>query len=552
MTSTTVCRVGAKLTIFLVVLETFAGISLIGAQQSHPIATSAKPMPTIVQKNGHYALMVDGEPYLMLGVQANNSSAWPSYLDKVWPAAETLHANTVELPIYWEQLEPTQGKFDFSVVDLILKQAREHHVRLVLLWFGTWKNGSSHYTPEWIKQNQEKYAFLRNEKGETVDSPSPFSAAFQEADKSAFRGLMKHLAAVDQQRTVIMVQVENEAGVWGGVRDYGAEAQKAFDGQVPEMLVKGLGKQPGTWKGVFGEDADETFEAWYTAAYIEQVAAAGKAEYRLPLYVNAALRDPFHPGKAPSYESGAPTDNNIGLWKIAAPSIDVVAPDIYIPEYAKYVKVMDLYGRVDNALMIPETGNAAIYAHYVYAAIGHGALGWSPFGLDLSRYSNQTEGPEAMEANALKPFAEQYALLAPIARRIAKASLDGKVVGVSEDPENHTQSIPFGRWSVEVQYGMPSFGNWMKPKGNTPADGGAVVIEVGPDEYVVAGHHVRVDFKPTFAPGKKRLFLKVEEGSFDAAGNWKMARIWNGDQTDYGLNLKADENVLLRVRLTTF
>ena len=168
------------------------------------------------------------------------------------------------------------------------------------------------------------------------------------------------------------------------------------------------------------------------------------------MYVNAALRDPFQPGKAPSYESGAPTDNNIGLWKIAAPSISVVAPDIYIPDYAKYMKVMDLYRRADNALMIPETGNAAIYAHYVYAAIGHGAMGWAPFGLDLTRYSNQTAGPEAMEANALKPFAEQYALLAPIARRIAKANLDGKIVGVSEDPENHTQEIPFGRWSVVV------------------------------------------------------------------------------------------------------
>ena len=154
---------------------------------------AAKPIPSIVQKDGHYALMVDGEPYLMLGVQANNSSAWPAYLDKVWPAAETLHANTVELPIYWEQLEPTQGKFDFSLVDLILKQAREHHVRLVLLWFGTWKNGSSHYTPEWVKLNQEKYPFLNNEKGETVDSPSPFSAAFLDADKDAFRALMRHL-----------------------------------------------------------------------------------------------------------------------------------------------------------------------------------------------------------------------------------------------------------------------------------------------------------------------------------------------------------------------
>jgi hypothetical protein len=546
--------VNAVLRVVLIVLllETFAMAPTVEAQERGKSATRVRDVPKIVKKDGRYALMVDGEPYLMLGVQANNSSAWPDYLDKVWPAVETLHANTVELPIYWEQLESAPGKFDFSVVDLILKQAREHHVRLVLLWFGTWKNGSSHYTPEWIKRDQEKYPFLRNEKGETVDSPSPFSAAFLDADKSAFRMLMRHLKEGDAQRTVIMVQVENEAGVWGGVRDYGAAAEKAFAGRVPEALAKGLGKQAGTWKEVFGDDADETFEAWHTAAYIEQVAAAGRAEYRLPLYVNAALRDPMKPGKAPSYESGAPTDNNIALWKIAAPSIDLVAPDIYLPEYAKYVKVMDLYGRADNPLMIPETGNAAVYAHYLYAAIGHGALGWSPFGLDLTRYANEPTGPEAMEASALKPVANQYALLAPIARRIAKANLDGKVLGVSEDPENHAQEIPLGRWNIEVKYGMPSFGNWMQPKGNTPADGGAVVIELGQDEYLVAGHHVRVDFKPTFAEGKKRLFLTVEEGSYDTAGNWKMARIWNGDQTDYGLNLKADENVLLRVRLTTF
>jgi len=536
--------------VLLALLETFAIAAGLPAQEIG--SGSARPIPAIVQKDGHYALMVDGKPYLMLGVQANNSSAWPAYLDKVWPAAETLHANTVELPVYWEQIEATEGKFDFSVVDLILKQAREHHVHLVLLWFGTWKNGSSHYTPEWIKKNQEKFPFLRNEKGETVDSPSPFSEAFLEADKTAFRVLMRHLKEADAQRTVLLVQVENEAGVWGGVRDFGPAAQKAFEGQVPQKLVAGLGKQPGTWQQVFGDDADETLEAWYTAAYIEQVAAAGKAEYPLPMYVNAALRDPFHPGKPPSYESGGPTDNNIALWKIAAPSIAIVAPDIYIPDYAKYVKVMDLYSRKDNPLLIPETGNSQIYARYVFAAIGHGAIGWSPFGLDLTRYSNEATGPEAMEENALKPFAQQYAMLAPIAGRLAEANLEGKLVGSSEDPENHTQQIPFGRWEVVVKYGMPSFGNWMQPKGNTPPDGGVVVVELGPDEYLVAGHHARVDFSPTFAPGKKRLFLKVEEGSYDATGNWKTARIWNGDQTDYGLNLKADENVLLRVRLTTF
>jgi hypothetical protein len=363
---------------------------------------------------------------------------------------------------------------------------------------------------------------------------------------------MHHLANADPQRTVIMVQVENEAGEWGGVRDYGSAAKKAFAGAVPDALVKGLDKQPGTWSQVFGEDADEAFMAWYIATYIEQVAAAGKQEYALPFYVNAALRDPFHPGKAPSYESGAPTDNNIELWKIAAHSINIVAPDIYLPEYAKYMKSIELYKRSNNPLLIPETGNSEAFARYVFAAIGQGAIGWAPFGLDLTRYSNQTSGPEAMEQSALKPVATQFALLAPIARKLAVGNLAGKVRGASEDPDNHTQTLEFDRWQVVLEYGMPSFGNSMKPRGNTSPDGGVVILELGPDEYLVAGHHVRVDFKPTFAPGEKRLWMKVEEGSYDAAGNWKMSRIWNGDQTDYGLNLKADENVLLKVKLTTF
>ena len=533
-------------------METLTAMPAAIGQSPDSEATHSRPLPAIAEKDGRYALMVDGKPYLMLGVQANNSSAWPEYLGKVWPAAEQLHANTVELPIYWEQLEAAPGKFDFSVVDTILKQAREHHVRLVLLWFGTWKNGSSHYTPEWIKLDQDKYPFDVNKDGKTVDSPSPFSPARLEADKNAFRALMGHLKQVDAQRTVLMVQVENEAGEWGGVRDYGPEAEKAFAAPVPEKLVKGLAKQPGTWRQVFGDDADETFQAWFIATYIEQVAAAGKAEYPLPLYVNAALRDPFHPGRAPSYESGAPTDNNIDLWKIAAPSISVVAPDIYMPEYVKYMKTMEQYKRKNNPLLIPETGNAPAYARYVYAAIGQGGLGWAPFGLDLSRYSNQTEGPEAMEANALKPFARQYELLGPIAGKLAKGNLEGKVKGTSEDPDNHRQTLDFERWQAVVTYGMPSFGNWMQPKGNTPPDGGVVILELGPDEFLIAGHHARVDFEPTFAPGKKRLWLKVEEGSYDAAGNWKTARIWNGDQTDYGLNLKSDENVLLKVRMTTF
>lgn len=543
----------------LLVLQT-----LTSAQPAPPPAAPVHPIPTIVEKDHHFALMVDGAPYLMLGFQANNSSAWPAYFDKVFPAADMLHANTVEAPVYWEQLEATPGQYDFSIVDGMLAQARAHHVHMVLLWFGTWKNGSSHYNPQWMKEDQAKYPFLLNKDGHTVDSPSTFSPARLAADKAAFAALMRHLRIVDEQRTVLMVQVENEAGVWGGIRDYRPEANQEFAGPVPDQLVQALGVQPGSWQDVFGPAADETFQAWCIASYIEQVAAAGHAQYPLPLYINAALRDPFHatPG---SYESGAPTDQNIQLYRVAAPTLSVIAPDIYMPEFDKYLKAIDLYKRFNNPLLIPETGNAPIYAHYVFAAIGNGALGFAPFGLDLTAYSNLTEGAQAFgdkttkadgaEAR-LQPFANEYALLEPIQRQLAQANLEGRLQGASEDPASHTQTLDFGRWQAELSYGLPAFGNWIKPKGNTPPDGGAIIVSLGPDEFLVAGHHVRVDFKPNFGQSgpnpKKRLFLVVEEGNYDKEGNWRTTRIWNGDQTDYGLNLRAEGDTLLRVKLTTF
>ena len=544
-----------------VILCSVLGLQTLSFAQLAPVA---HPIPSIVEKDHHFALMVDGRPFLMMGFQVNNSSAWPAYFEKVFPAANMLHANTVEAPVYWEQLEATPGHYDFSIVDGMLAQARAHHVRMVLLWFGTWKNGSSHYNPQWVKEDQQKYPFLVNKDGRTIDSPSVYSPGRLAADKAAFAALMRHLRMVDGQRTVIMVQVQNEAGVWGGIRDHRPEADKEFAGKVPGNLVKVLGLQQGTWSQVFGDSADETFQAWCIASYIEQIAAAGKAEYPLPLYVNAALRDPFHatPG---SYESGAPTDQNIQLYKVAAPSLSVIAPDIYMPEYAKYMKTIELYKRFDNPLLIPETGNSIIYAHYVFAAIGEGAIGFAPFGLDLSAYSNLTEGAQAFgdktsqtsgaEAR-LEPFANEYALLAPISARLAEANLNGAVRGGSEDPGEHTQNLDFPRWRVDLSYGLPAFGNWIKPKGNTPPDGGAVLLALGPDEFLVAGHHVRVDFTPKFGQEdpspKKRLFLVVEEGHYDNAGKWQKARIWNGDQTDYGLNLRADGTTLLRVKLGTY
>src|SRR2546430_14569463 len=85
---------------------------------------SGAETPRLVKKDNRYALLVDGQPFLILGAQINNSSAWPAVLPQVWPAIEAIHANTVEAPVYLGPLEPQSGRVDFSGVDELVNQRR--------------------------------------------------------------------------------------------------------------------------------------------------------------------------------------------------------------------------------------------------------------------------------------------------------------------------------------------------------------------------------------------------------------------------------------------
>ena len=517
------------------------------------LTAQANPVPRLVHKDGRYALLVDGAPFLMLATQVNNSSAFASTMPQVWPAAEQLHINTLEAPAYWETLESLPGQFDFAQVDMLIDQSRQHNVRLVLLWFGTWKNGSGHYIPQWMKLDEQKYPHVVAADGKRVDSLSPYSKSTLEADKRAFTTLMHHLRTEDPQHTVIMVQVENESGTYGTIRDHSPAADALFAQQVPSAALKAMAKaQSGTWSQVFGDEAAGYFHSWSIASYINEVAAAGKAEDSLPIYVNAALRDPIHPGKQGSWESGGPTDDVLALWKAAAPSIDVLAPDIYMDEHKKYTAVLDLYARSDNALMVPETGNSASFARFCFAAIGHGSLGWSPFGLDQTGYSNYPIGAPKIDDALLKQFSYNYADLEPVSRLIARLNFEGKLKGVAEDeaPDaNHVQRLDFGDWTAVVSYGLPQFGSGTSAPGNKPAVGEALIAQLGPNEFLVTAYSARVTFEPKESV-RHRQFLAVEEGHY-ASEQWVRDRIWNGDQTDYGLNF-LNTPQLLRVTLATY
>lgn len=523
-------------------------------------AMAATELPRLVSKNGRHALFVDGRPFLMLGVQTNNSSNYPAMLPVVWPMVERVHANTLEIPVAWEQVEPVEGKFDFSFVDVLLKQAREKNVRVVLLWFASWKNGNTSYAPEWVKSDPVRFPRNRTRDGGNHFALSPHGRATLAADKKAFVALMTYLRDHDPQNTVIMIQPENEVGTWGVTRDFSPAADALFKGPVPAELVAKLGKKPGTWTQVFGKTADQAFSSWYFARYIDEIAAAGKAVKALPMYCNASLGDPFNAEpESSSVQSGGPTWNAIPIWKAAAPHIDLVAPDIYNRDWKSYIAYVDNYARPDNALMVPETGNAREYARFFWPVLGKGAIGFAPFGLDGDDYFNYPLGAKSLDDATVEAFAANYRLFNPMARAWAKIAFENPTWGVAKSPDAADQSTVLGRWKLTAQFDLWQFGErewtWIETESHPTKGqmvGGAVVAQIGPDEFLVAGASVRMRFALAKAePGQQSQYLRIEQGSFDANGNWVFHHVWNGDQTDYGLNFTA-RPVMLRVRLGTW
>jgi beta-galactosidase GanA len=524
-------------------------------------------LPRILEKDGRYALMVDGAPFLMLGGQAQNSSNYPAALPKVWAAIHDAHANTLEIPVAWEQIEPKEGQFDFGYVDTLVKQARQNKVRLVLLWFGTWKNTGPSYAPEWVKFDNARFPRMVDKEGKTSYCLSPFGLETQAADRKAFVALMTHLKKIDgDKHTVIMVQVENEVGTYGVARDYAARAQAAFQQPVPASVLahqKPPAGRPaqGSWSEVYGDYAEEYFHAWAIASYIEDIARAGRAVYDLPMYVNNALRDPGEPGQPvkpwkADFASGGPTFDVLGIYKAAAPHIDLAAPDIYIPESKKVSATLERFQQPANALLVPEMGNAPGYARYIWQILGRGAIGVSPFGIDYAQYSNYPLGSPYTDKRMVEPFAQVFAAFEPMQRQWARWAFEGRTHGVAEGDDRATQTMALEGWNATVSFREFQFGErqWLQDKNDHPLgtekpNGGLALAQTGPDEFIVVGQRARIKFGGAGAnAGKPSMFARVEEGHFAPDGRWVMERNWNGDQTDYGLNLPATPTVL-KVRM---
>jgi hypothetical protein len=462
-----------------------------------------------------------------------------------------LHANTVEAPVYWEQLEPQEGRFDFSNVDQIVEGARAHNLHLVFLWFGTWKNGNMHYVPAWVKSDRKRFPRVIRPDGEPIDVLSPLSRHTLDADKTAFVTLMRHLKEIDAERhTVLLIQVENESGNIGSIRDNSAEANREFTGRVPSDLLTAAHKQPGTWTQVFGAEADEMFQFYYQAKYINEIAAAGKVEFSIPCYINAWLDYP--PAELPQrqmdqpgmgYPSGGAVQKLVGLWRAMAPSIDMVGPDIYADDSQFYRDTMQAYRRPDNALWIPETGRSDSFGKFLFYALGEGAIGFSPFGVDRSGWNILGDEP-------WKAHARNFALIAPMSREIAQLEFEGKLKTAVEEPSQTAQEVDFGQWQATVAFGFPQPDGRRAP-GTKDAHGSALIAQLGPDEFLVTGVDASVSFHlPGKLPWIRSEIVTAEQGIYEN-DEWKPQGLWNGDETDRGLCFHEKPEVV-RVQLGRF
>lgn len=525
------------------------------------------PAPVLEKRGRTVQLIVDGKPFLVLGGELHNSSSSSrAYMKDIWSKLQMSGLNTVLAGVEWSLIEPEEGHFDFSLLDGLIEDARQHNVRLVLLWFGTWKNGQSHYVPVWVKTDYKRFPRVKMANGKSLEIISPFSQAMLEADARAFTAMMKHLKEIDgQKHTVIMIQVQNEVGVLGATRDFGSMANEAFNSPVPEDLTRYLSenkeellpellaqwsqsgyKTAGSWQKIFGSNnyTDAIFMAWYYAKYIDYCVLQAKQAYNLPMFVNAWIIQP-QDKKPGDYPSGGPQAHLHDIWRAAASHIDLLCPDIYLPDFAE---ICALYSRNNNTLFIPESRAGESGVGQLFYAIGkHNAIGYSPFG-----FESRVKDPEN------DPIPKAYKLLSGMAPVILEAQSKGNITAVLLKKDGHpAEQVDMAGYVLSVEL-LTGWGTR-----SVPDKGYGLIIHSAKDEFIIAGKGIQVSFSPNSSGPAIAGLARVDEGTF-RDGQWIPRRRLNGDaimldydlanqannnKTGTGLKFTGDDRIIQRVKL---
>ena len=490
-------------------------------------------------------LLVNDKPFLILGGELGNSSAsCAEDIERIFPKLERMGLNTVLVPAYWDLTEPVEGQFDFSLTDKVIDQARKNHLKVIFLWFGAWKNSMSCYAPLWFKENYKKYPRSYTENGKPLEIASAFSEEVFKADNRAFSQWMKHIASIDKEEgTVIMIQIENEIGMLESARDHSALASKAFHAPVPEEFVSYLQKNKkrlhpqmlkkwgsqgyktaGNWQEMFGSDiyTDEIFMAYHYAKYVERMAQTARSIYNVPLYVNAAMNSR---GRKPGeYPSAGPLAHLIDAWHCGAPSIDILAPDLYDNGFIDWVAQYHLH---NNPLFIPEiklTENDGVRAFYIFAE--HDAIGISPFSIE-----DGSDNPDNMlvagyrHLNELMPLLTQY-------------QGKGVMKGLLFDQQNKERILEMDDLVLTCRHNFTLPWDPRATDGSTWPEGGGIILRINKNEYIIAGNGIVVEFAKKSEKAMDVTPKALGEDGFAQAGSKEKTtmktQLWKGSRCGIG------------------
>jgi hypothetical protein len=529
---------------------------------------------------------VDGKPFFPVSGQAHNDAGYnDNESEYFFKTIKLVHGNSLTIPVYWLQVEPEEGKFDFTSVDALLATARRYDVHLILLWFGTWKNTNMDYTPAWVKNNPKRFKRVMTPNGSDLWVLSPHCKANQEADKKVFNALCKHLKAKDsKEHTVIGIQLENESGILGCDRDYNPEFQDLFDGPVPAKLISSMkaagkgdvyniwqqagGKQSGKWSEVFGWPAGEFMTAYSIATYIDGVAKAGKAAYDVPMYINVWLMEADLAVAGETYPSGGAVTKTLDIFKWFTPHVDMISPDLEYNNTMRYQKLCAAYSRPDNPLFFPETPPTTNLFRAIadYNLVGYSWMG----GFDHIMGDNGAIRPEMQDVvNTVHCIVSAIPL-------ILKYQGTDKIHAIVQEEYMPTQYVDLDGYLGQVQFGqgrMSSFKtDWRHVKdGGMPKEqadvdikpeykrGRGLLFQTSKNEFYLAGIGWRLFLRPKVAPEKRiPLYyyddiqrsvgrarqISVDEGHFDQNGKFVVDRQRNKTPLTFGAWVEADIGVL--------
>jgi hypothetical protein len=502
--------------------------------------------PHLVKQGTAIQLVVKGKPLIMLAGEAENRSGYGlEFMEKVWDRLAAMNLNTLLIPLYWHSIEPHEGKYDFTLIKGHILAARKRSMHIVFLWFGSWKNGCSYYVPDWIKNNKERFPYARDSAGKEINMMSAFNEEGNTVDARVFAAIMRYIRSIDQDlQTVIMMQPENEIGILGASRDYSPLGQAAFQKQVPAELIDYLGRHKdslvpevrgywgrggfrtsGTWSEVFGKGADEIFMTWHIARYVENVARAGRAEYDLPMFVNAWLiREDLggNMGEPGGYPCGGPNSKVLDIWKAAAPHIDILSPDCYKDDFRG---TCGQFHRRDNPLLVPETYPYQPSATAVFYVIGqHDGMMISPYAIDRFRGLQPANKSYDM-LEGLHPVTESYGLIKEMMPLITKLMGKDKMRGMFQQKDSEEYAVEFGKYTITVVGNQPFTSEEGRKQKEVlslfPSDripGGGLLMDLGGNEYIFAGRGITLKFK--HRSGSALTLEWIDDGWF-TDGKWR-------------------------------